>query len=81
MHSFALPDRPISIAGDWHRNVVWVTRALRAIQRTDVRIRTVLHLGDLWPDPTLCRLLDTRCAETGIERIGLPPATTSLGRC
>lgn len=69
MTALTLPDRRVAIAGDWHGDALWASQALRAIQRMDPGIRTVLHLGDLWPDPYLCRILDVLCVTRGIERI------------
>jgi hypothetical protein len=39
----------VGIAGDWHGNVAWATRAVRQICRSGPRV--ILHLGDfgIWP--------------------------------
>lgn len=40
-------ERRVAIAGDWHRNQVWVERLLPDLARQSPGVRTLLQLGDL----------------------------------
>lgn len=61
-----LPDTVVWVAGDWHGNVPWMERTLRALHRHDPDVRTVLHAGDWWMPP---RIVDQVAKANGIERV------------
>lgn len=75
-------DRDVVVAGDWHGNLDWIVRAIRAASRMGVQ--TLLHLGDfgLWPgwSSDLLRHVDRCVAESrgrttapGLERVLVTP--------
>lgn len=67
--TFELDDLTVAIAGDWHGNTAWIHKMIPAISRTDPGVRTILHLGDLWPNASVLRTIDIQCRATGIERV------------
>ncbi|WP_431220360.1 metallophosphoesterase family protein [Leifsonia xyli] len=72
------PERRIAVAGDWHRNQLWVEQLLPELARQSPGIRTILQVGDfgLSPDARGRRFLedvDYSCREAGVERVLVTP--------
>ena len=67
--SFDLPDPRVWVAGDWHGSATWVQTVLPALRRRDSLIRTIVHVGDFWPDDAFARTVDYWAAKAGIERV------------
>ena len=59
----------IAIAGDWHGRTSWMGIAIPSIHRADARVRTLLHLGDLWTDRKTLDTIDHHAQRAGIERV------------
>lgn len=63
-----LTDPIVAVAGDWHGNSAWAARAIRSIGAS-YAVRTILHVGDFWPDRRFLRAVDDACADAGIEQV------------
>lgn len=68
----------VVVAGDWHANVDWVGKAIAAIPRENLDVKTILHVGDfgLWSGVRGRKYLDAVdywCERAGITRVLVTP--------
>ncbi|MFJ3391326.1 hypothetical protein [Leifsonia aquatica] len=45
------PERRVAVAGDWHRNQLWIEHLLPELARQSPGTRTILQLGDFGLSP------------------------------
>ena len=64
-----LDDGRVAVLGDVHGNASWTSAILAAIHRTAPDVRTVLQVGDFWPDEPYLRIIDRLCEQNGIDQI------------
>ncbi|MGN7186973.1 metallophosphoesterase family protein [Microbacterium enclense] len=64
-----LDDPAVAVAGDWHGNSSWIGRALPALHRDAPEVRTVLHVGDFWPNRDFLTAVDFWCETAGIDLV------------
>lgn len=68
----------VVVAGDWHANIDFVSKAIPSIAREAAGVRTVLHVGDfgIWADAHGRKYLDAVdfwCTRAGISRVLVTP--------
>ena len=66
------------VAGDWHANIRYVSKAIPAIARETTGVKTILHVGDfgIWRDPRGRKFLDAVDfwgERAGISRVLVTP--------
>lgn len=67
--SGSVPETTVALAGDWHGRVHWIGTAIPALHHAAPEVRTILHVGDLWPDEKTLVTIDHHAALAGIDRV------------
>lgn len=65
----AATENTVALAGDWHGRTSWIGIAIPSLHRAAPHVRTVLHVGDLWPDQKVRDTIDYFAGLAGIERV------------
>lgn len=62
-----LTDGVVAVAGDFHGDERWAHAALHEIRRASTTVRTVFHLGDLWPAGAMLNRINSTCEDLDLR--------------
>ncbi|TFD04163.1 metallophosphoesterase [Cryobacterium sp. TMT1-66-1] len=70
-----LGETRVALAGDWHGDTSWVSKAIPYLARAMPGVRTILHAGDFgfWGGSGFLKTVDYWCERAGLQRVMVTP--------